>query len=120
MVLVSVLYAAIIFLLNELFLRLYLGIRVNGVQVYGIPVLSAVVMGAAAYGVYRGIFALMLRFRGEYFSNFIATLPAILVAVPVYFFVLIRLGGFTEEDILGLPKGAALVRLLKKLRWLKG
>lgn len=120
MVLVSVLYAAIIFLLNELFLRLYLGIRVNGVQVYGIPVLSAAVMGAAAYGVYRGIFALMLRFRGEYFSNFIATLPAILVAVPVYFFVLIRLGGFTEEDILGLPKGAALVRLLKKLRWLKG
>ena len=45
-------------------------------------------------------------------------IPAILAAVPVYFFILIRFGGFTEEDILGLPKGTALVRLLKKLRWL--
>ena len=34
------------------------------------------------------------------------------------FFVLIRLGSFTEEDILGLPKGTAMLRLLKKLRWL--
>ena len=25
---------------------------------------------------------------------------------------------FTEEDILGLPKGTAIARLLKKLRWL--
>ncbi len=119
MVLVSVLYAAIIFVLNEFFLRRYLGIRVDAGKAYGKPVLSAAVMGAAAYGVYRGIFALALRFWGEYFANFAAVLPAILVAVPVYFFLLIRLGGFTQEDILGLPKGEALVRLLKKLRWLK-
>jgi stage V sporulation protein B len=54
----------------------------------------------------------------EYFANFAATVPAILAAVPVYFFILIRLGSFTEDDILGLPKGTAMVRLLKKVRWL--
>ena len=118
LVLVSVLYAAIIFALNELFLRRYLDLKIDSAQVYGKPLLSAAVMGAAAFGVYTGIFRLVSRFRGEYFSNFAAVLPAILVAVPVYFFLLIKLRGFTEEDILGLPKGAGLVRLLRKLRWL--
>ena len=118
MVLVSVLYAAIIFALNELFLRHYLDLRIRAWQVYGMPILSAAVMGAVTWGVYRGVFALASRIRGEYFANFMAVIPAILAAIPVYFFILIRFGGFTEEDILGLPKGTALVRLLKKLRWL--
>ena len=118
MVFVSVLYAAIIFALNELFLRHYLGLRIDPVQVYLKPILSAAVMGAAAFGVYRGIFKLVSGFGGEYFSNFAAVLPAILVAIPVYFFVLIKTGGFTREDILGLPKGASIARLLKKLHWL--
>ncbi len=116
MVFVSVLYAAII--LNELFLRHYLGLRIDPVQVYLKPILSAAVMGAAAYGVYRGIFTVVSGFRGEYFSNFAAVLPAIIVAIPVYFFVLIKTGGFTREDILGLPKGDSMARLLKKLHWL--
>lgn len=118
MVFVSVLYAAVIFALNELFLRRYLGLEMDGVKVYGKPVLSAMVMGAAAYGVYRGLFSVFIRFRGEYFANFAAVVPAILAAVPVYFFVIIRLGGLTEDDILGLPKGAALAKILKKLRWI--
>ena len=118
MVFVSVLYAAIIFALNELFLRHYLGLRFDAVKVYWKPVLSAIVMGAAAFGVYRGIFALASLVLREYFANFAAVVPAIIVAIPVYFFVLIRLGSFTEEDILGLPKGTAMLRLLKKLRWL--
>ena len=87
-------------------------------RAYLIPLLSAAVMGASCLGIYKGVFALGSRIRGEYFANFVAVLPAILVAIPVYFFLLIRLGGFTEEDILGLPKGEALVRALKKLRWL--
>ena len=90
----------------------------DGVKVYGKSVLSALVMGAAAYGVYRGLFLVFIRFRGEYFSNVAAVIPAILAAIPVYFFVIIRLGGLTGDDILGLPKGTALAKVLKKLRWL--
>ena len=118
MVFVSVLYAAIIFALNEMFLRHYLGLRFDAVKVYWKPVFSALVMGAAAFAVYRVIFALASHVRGEYFANFVALVPAILAAIPVYFFILIRMGSFTEEDILGLPKGAAIARLLKKLRWM--
>ena len=118
MVFVSVLYAAIIFALNEMFLRHYLGLRLDAVKVYWKPILSAIVMGAAAFAVYRLVFALASRVTGEYFANFAAIIPSIVVAIIVYFFILIRLGSFTEEDILGLPKGNAIARLLKKLRWL--
>jgi stage V sporulation protein B len=118
MVFVSVLYAAVIFALNEMFLRHYLGLRFDSVKVYWKPVFSALVMGAAAFAVYRVIFALASHVRGEYFANFVALVPAILAAVPVYFFILIRMGSFTEEDILGLPKGTAIAGLLKKLRWM--
>jgi stage V sporulation protein B len=118
MVFVSVLYAAIIFALNELFLRRYLGLRLDAVKVYWKPVFSALVMGAAAFAVYRAVFLLASHVRGEYFANFVALIPAILTAVPVYFFILIRMGSFTEEDILGLPKGTAIARLLKKLHWM--
>jgi stage V sporulation protein B len=118
MVFVSVLYAAIIFALNEMFLRHYLGLRFDAVKVYWKPVFSALVMGAAAFAVYRAVFLLASHVRGEYFANFVALIPAILTAVPVYFFILIRMGSFTEEDILGLPKGTAIARLLKKLHWM--
>ena len=118
MVFVSVLYAAVIFALNEMFLRHYLGLRFDAVKVYWKPVFSALVMGAAAFAVYRVILALASQVRGEYFSNFVALVPAILAAIPVYFFILIRMGSFTEEDILGLPKGTAIARLLKKLHWM--
>jgi len=118
MVFVSVLYAAVIFALNEMFLRHYLGLRFDAVKVYWKPVFSALVMGAAAFAVYRVIFALASHVRGEYFANFVALVPAILAAIPVYFFILIRMGSFTEEDILGLPKGTAIARLLKKLHWM--
>lgn len=118
MVFVSVLYAAVIFALNEMFLRHYLGLRFDAAKVYWKPVFSALVMGAAAFAVYRVIFALASHVRGEYFANFVALVPAILAAIPVYFFILIRMGSFTEEDILGLPKGTAIARLLKKLHWM--
>lgn len=118
MVFVSVLYAAIIFALNELFLRRYLGLRLDAVKVYWKPIFSALVMGVATFAVYRVIFMLASHVLAEYFANFVAIIPAILVAVVVYFFILIRLGSFTEEDILGLPKGTAIVRLFKKIHWL--
>ena len=119
LVLVSVLYSAVIFVLNEIFLRHYLDLEIDSMQIYGKPLLSAAVMGAVTFGVYFAVSRLASMFAGVYFSNLIAVIPAIAAAVPVYFFLLIKLGGFTGEDILGLPKGAALLRLLKKARWLK-
>jgi hypothetical protein len=56
---------------------------------------------------------------GRYMSNLAGLVPSILCAVIVYFFVLIRIGTLSEEDILNFPRGALLLKTFKKLRWLK-
>ena len=53
-----------------------------------------------------------------YFVNLIATAVSIAVAIIVYFFVLIKTGGLTREDILQAPKGATILRVLQKIRWI--
>ena len=39
---------------------------------------------------------------------------AVVVAVIVYFVVLIKIGGVTEKDLVSMPKGTLLVRVAKK------
>ena len=51
--------------------------------------------------------------------NAIATVFSILIGVIVYAVVLLLLKGLTEEEILKFPKGAALVRLARKMHLLR-
>ena len=120
MPLVSVVYSVLIFLMNEFFLQRYLGTKPGVARVYGAPVLAAALMGAAAFGIYQAFSRLLLAvgMHSDYFRNAVAIVPAILAAIVLYFFLLIRFKAIGEEDFGMLPKGRVLVRLLKKLRWL--
>ena len=120
LVLVSVVYSVLIFLMNEFFLQRYLGTKPGVARVYGAPVLAAALMGAAAFGIYQAFSRLLLTvgMHSDYFRNAVAIVPAILAAIVLYFFLLIRFKAIGEEDFGMLPKGRVLVRLLKKLRWL--
>ena len=53
-----------------------------------------------------------------YFINLFATAAAIAVAIPVYFFVLIKVGGLKKNDILQAPKGARILGVLQKAGWM--
>ena len=117
---VSILYSVLIFLCNELFIHRYLRPRIHPVKMYAAPLLAAAVMGLLSWGVYHGV-SFLLGLAGlpsAYFVNLIAVLPALAAAVFIYAFLLLRLGAMTESDLRAMPKGAALVRILKKLRWL--
>lgn len=74
--------------------------------------ISALIMGVAVYLSYQ--LALYL-FR----VNAIATVFSIFIGVIVYAVVLLLLKGLTEEEILKFPKGAALVRLARKMHLLR-
>ena len=63
-------------------------------------------MGAAAFGVYHGLYVLCK-------SNAISVLIACMAAVIVYGVALLVLKGLTEEELLGFPKGHTLVRIVK-------
>ncbi|MDD6715482.1 MAG: polysaccharide biosynthesis protein [Firmicutes bacterium] len=120
LVIVSVLYSFMIFIVNELFLKKYLGIRRDLKLLFIRPLLCAAVMGAAAWIVYHAV-CLLVSAAGlhrAYFVNLTGTAAGLLTAVIVYFFLLIKSRTMTEENLRSLPKGEKIVRFLRKFKWL--
>ena len=119
LVICSVLYSVLIFLIDSRFICQYLRMHLRVFRVYGRPVAAAIVMGAAAKLAYEGIRlgGMMISDR-TYFINLFATAAAIAVAIPVYFFVLIKVGGLKKNDILQAPKGARILGVLQKAGWM--
>ena len=65
-------------------------------------------MGASAWVVYEGVYLLTESMR-------ISVLPALAVAVPVYFVMMLMLRGLTEEELLAFPKGHLLLKLARRI-----
>ena len=122
LVLVSILYSLMIFLLATYFLQRYLKLDMDLYNVYARPLFAATIMGVATYGLYTmfEVFLELVGSRSLYLNNLIAMVPAILAAVLIYFFALIRMGTLSEEDILSLPRGSMLLKIFRKLKWMKG
>ena len=56
-----------------------------------------------------GVIAIVIHLIFELFAGpYIATIIALLAAVAAYGVSIVALGGITEEELLGMPKGAAL------------
>ena len=119
LVLCSVLYSVLIFIIDSRFICKYLRMHLRIYRVYGRPVVAAAVMGIVTKLIYELVYrAGVLVADRPYFVNLIATVAAIVVAIAVYFFVLIRIGGLKKNDILQAPKGTKILALLQKIRWI--
>ena len=116
---VTILYSFMMCVLNNIFMHKYLPVYYDFKKTYLYPSVSALVMGVAAFGVYE-LFELLFGFiiSSKYFANLFATFVAVFVAAFVYFAVLIKSGGATEEDIKRFPKGASIAGILKKIKLL--
>lgn len=77
-----------------------------------LPAVSSALMGAGAWGAYKGFHYLTK-------SNSISVLLAICAAVGIYAAALLLTGAITETDLKSFPKGALLIRIAKKLHLLK-
>lgn len=108
----NTLYSGIMCVLNQWAVRRTVGYRQELKKTFGIPLLAALFMGAAAWAVYEGMFLLTQSMR-------ISVIPAVLVAVIVYFVMLLAMRGVTKEELMGMPKGYLLVRIATKCRLMK-
>jgi stage V sporulation protein B len=72
------------------------------------PLVASVMMGIATYLTYR---VLILVIPGR----FLATACAVLVAMVVYAIAILKLGVLSEEEILGMPKGALILEICQKI-----
>ena len=115
----TVLYSIVMCILNNIFMRKYLGYKQEIDRTFIRPLFCSVLMGTAAYGVYEGMEYLLEMFMtSAYFINLIAFSAAAFVGILLYFVLVIKLKAVKEADLKGLPKGRAAVKLAKKMRLL--
>lgn len=109
-VLSKIVFAGSICILNAHDLRETCGYMQERRQTFVIPAVASVVMSLAA---------LLVHLLCELFiGDRIATVIAIFAAVIVYALALILLGGVSEREMLEMPKGKTIVKILKKVRLL--
>ncbi|MBO5474686.1 MAG: polysaccharide biosynthesis protein [Lachnospiraceae bacterium] len=107
----NIIYSLVMCLLNQWSVRKYLKYRLDVIKIFIKPGFASLVMGAAAYGIYHGLYMLIPVSR-------LALLIAIGVAACVYFVVLLLIGGVSEEELKAFPKGTMLVHYAKKFHLL--
>lgn len=112
LVIANIIYSASMCFLNGHSVKKYLKYRQELIGTYLIPLLAALFMGAAAWGVYYGLKLLVG-------SNIVCLAAAVLIAVLVYFVLVIKFGGLTEDEMKGLPKGRSLLALARKLHLMR-
>ena len=97
--------------INFRFLSKHCGVSPRIILTFVKPFIAAVVCAAAAWGANALVSSI-------HASRFV-TLLAILIAVVVYILVLLLICGISKEDVLMLPKGHVIYRVLKKCRLIK-
>ena len=102
-------YSGLMCVLNQWAVCRELGYRQEMIRTFGIPFIASVFMGAAAWAVYEGVYIMTQSMR-------ISVLPALVVAIIVYFVMLLIFRGLNEEELEGFPKGYLLVKIAKKCR----
>ncbi len=100
-------YSLCMCILNAIAVHRNIGYREDILQIFVKPLIASAVMGLAAFGAYRGMYALVS-------SNVLALFVAIVVAVVIYFVLMIRIGAVSERELKAFPKGSLLVRVAKK------
>ncbi len=105
----NTLYSGIMCVLNQMAVRKAIGYRQEMTRTFVIPTFASLFMGAGAWVVYEVLFMITNSMK-------ISVIPAILVALIIYFVMLILLRGLTEQELRGFPKGYLLVKVAKKCR----
>lgn len=101
-------YAGVMAVLNQMAVRRAIGYVQEIKKTFIIPFVCSVLMSLVSYGVY----ALMLLAVP---NERIAVLPALAVAVPLYFVLLVLFKGITERELRRLPAGGLIVKIFKTI-----
>lgn len=100
-------------LLNYRGLRKYADVSLDMKSIFVKPLFAAIVMGVAAFGTYKAVFAMMG-------SNTVATGLGIIVAVVVYFVMVFVTRAVTKDELAMIPKGELIYRVAEKMHLTRG
>ena len=111
-VITTIVYSGLMCVLNQISMYRTLGYRQEVMNTFIAPFLASAFMGAIAWAVYESL----LMLTG---SIVISAIPAIAVAVAVYFVLVILFRAVNEEELRAMPKGYLLVKVARKCHLLR-
>lgn len=107
-VIANLIFAVVVSALNHFAIYKTINYKQEIKQTFIIPLISAAVMGAFAFGSYKLSMVILD-------SNRLSLVIAILIAVFVYFVTLVLLKGVNEYDLSLIPFGGKIYRVLKAI-----
>lgn len=113
-VLSNIIFALLMCLLNQASIHRHVRYRQDMVKTLLYPLAASLLMGASAFMAYKGIALLLGGRAAGRIGSALSLLPAVLLAVLVYFAVLLRLRAFTPEDLDNMPMGGRLKRFVRR------
>lgn len=116
--LATVLYSFLMCLMNGYAIRKHLDYKQEILRTFALPFISAFWMGAVTAGVYYGLAKVMemVGFTGaEMLQNIICLIPSLIVAVIIYFALVIKSGAIRKTELKSMPKGHFLLKIAQKL-----
>ena len=97
---------------NQRSLTKYKTGKMDNRRIYVAPTIASIFMGVVTILVYEGCRALL--------GNWVvAMFIAVVVAIIFYAVAILKVGGYTEEELLNMPKGGLIVRFAKKFKLIK-
>lgn len=115
-VIAMIVYALVMCVLNDRAMKKELNYKNPWKTAYLPPLIASVPMGIVAYLLYKGIYTVGKSLPAR---NFVSLVPAIGVAVCVYFLVYLVAAKPEEETLLSIPGGSKLVKITRKLNLIK-
>lgn len=108
LVIANVLFAVVVCILNWLAVAKHLDYKQEVKKTFLLPLLASSIMGGIAYFTYEGIHRLIS-------SNAVCVAISIVLAIVVYGVIIVLLKTVDEVELLEMPKGAAILRICKKI-----
>lgn len=108
LVIVDVLYSLLMCLLNGYALKKHMNYSQEWVSTFIMPAICSLAMGLVAKMVYTGMYAWTK-------SNPISLLACIIFGAVVYFVFVLQTRTVDETDLLAMPKGATIIKIVKRL-----
>ncbi|MBR3771251.1 MAG: polysaccharide biosynthesis protein [Clostridium sp.] len=102
-------YSFAMCILNQRSIRQCLAYRLDLLGIFIKPSIASLIMGAIAWGMYYLAYMLVP-------INVVCLAISVILAVAVYFILVIKIGVVNEEEMLQMPKGTVLIRAARKLR----
>lgn len=109
-------YSLMMCILNGISVKRATGYRQEAVNTFLLPFWASVIMGAAAWGVYRGLTALLPE---GYMGSAVGLIFAVGTGALVYFVAVLKFGVMKKKELLSIPGGRMIVKFAVKLHLMR-